>query len=228
MAMELKITVRPEQTERAASVFGLDKKSARKRDVYFYDTPDLKLFNAGIVLRARKEKGAADDATVKIRPMAAEDAPEHLMGEEGFKTETDVVGNREVPSASYTAPTGKGEIDDVASGKRGVNKLYSKEQEEFLQAYGKIPVDFDKLDVMGPIETETWKTRKAGFDGEITIERWHIPDGREILELSAKVKPDAFQAMRGDFTDYLTSQGIDPNGGGETKTKAALEALANP
>ena len=41
------------------------------RLIYFYDTPDLDLFNAGVVMRARLVKGDADNSTVKFRPVEA-------------------------------------------------------------------------------------------------------------------------------------------------------------
>ena len=39
------------------------------REIYFFDTPDLALFEAGIVLRARLIRDGADDSTVKLRPV---------------------------------------------------------------------------------------------------------------------------------------------------------------
>ena len=39
--------------------------------LYFYDTPDLHLFNAGVALRARLVKGDADDSTLKFRLIEA-------------------------------------------------------------------------------------------------------------------------------------------------------------
>ena len=39
------------------------------RQVYFFDTPDLALNRAGVVVRARRTQGAPDDTVVKLRPV---------------------------------------------------------------------------------------------------------------------------------------------------------------
>jgi inorganic triphosphatase YgiF len=68
-AVEIKCTIRPDQELRTERAMEVDEDTANVRLLYFYDTPDLDLFNAGLVLRARLVKGDADDSTVKIRPV---------------------------------------------------------------------------------------------------------------------------------------------------------------
>ena len=65
-AVEIKCTIRPDQELRAERAMEVDEDTADVRLVYFYDTPDLDLFKAGVVLRARLVKGDADDSTTYL------------------------------------------------------------------------------------------------------------------------------------------------------------------
>ena len=50
---------------------------AQVRQVFFFDTPDLALDGAGVVVRARRVQGKGDDTVVKLRPVV----PDELAGE---------------------------------------------------------------------------------------------------------------------------------------------------
>ena len=57
--VELKVTL-PEATHRSAiAALGLDPLEAQIRQVFFFDTPDLSLNQAGVVVRARRSRAAA-------------------------------------------------------------------------------------------------------------------------------------------------------------------------
>jgi hypothetical protein len=99
-AVEIKVTIRADQELRAEREMEVDEDTADVRLIYFYDTPDLDLFNAGVVMRARLVKGDADDSTVKFRPVEAASVPGDWRGMKGFKLEADWVGDRMVSSAS--------------------------------------------------------------------------------------------------------------------------------
>lgn len=56
---EIKVTIRPDQELRAERAMGVSEDGADASLVFFYDTPMLKLFKAGAVLRARLHRDAA-------------------------------------------------------------------------------------------------------------------------------------------------------------------------
>src|SRR3954451_3343121 len=65
---ELKLTV-PEGHQRSTIMaLGLDPLEAQIRQVMFFDTPDLALDTAGVVVRARRIQGRGGDSVVKLRP----------------------------------------------------------------------------------------------------------------------------------------------------------------
>lgn len=225
-AVEIKVTVRPDQELRAERALQVNEETADVRMIYFFDTPDLDLFEAGVVLRARQVKGDDDDSTVKLRPVDPATMLAYWREREGFKMESDWTGDRSVCSASLTAIQQSREIDEVADGERTIDKLFSSEQEGFLQTFAKVPVAFDKLVVMGPIRVLRWKLIHEDFEHQLTVEEWRLPNGDDLVEVSIKVEPDHAPAAQQEFNDHLVKLGLDPQGAQETKTRTALSYFA--
>lgn len=225
-AVEIKVTIRPDQELRAERALKVNEDTADLRLIYFYDTPALDLFEAGIALRARLIKGDDDNSTVKFRSASTRVIAPEWYRHEGFKLEADMVGDRVVYSASLTCPQRRDEIEEVADGRRSIGKLYSRDQERFLQAFYSGPLAFDQLRVMGPIRVLRWKLEHKGFPHELTVEEWRLPDGDDLVEVSIKVPPSEAQQAQREFDDHLRSLHLDPQGAQETKTRTALEYFA--
>jgi hypothetical protein len=225
-AVEVKVTIRPDQELRAGRALELNEDTADVRVIYFYDTPTLDLFDAGVALRARLVKGDDDDSTVKFRPVDAAKISNEWKQLKGFKLEADCVGKRVVCSASLTVIQKRDEIDEVAKTRRPIVKLYSNEQERFLREFYGKSVDFAKLCVMGPIRVLRWKLEHKSFPHELTVEEWRLPDGDELVEASIKTSPDAAPEAWKEFEKHLKSFGLDTKGAQETKTRTALRYFA--
>lgn len=225
-AVEIKVTIRPDQELRAERALQVNEDTADIRLIYFYDTPSLDLFEAGIALRARLIKGDEDNSTVKFRSTSPRMIAPEWYRHDGFKLEADMVGERVVYSASLTCPQRRDEIDEVADGKRSIDKLYSKDQERYLRQVYDGPLGFDRLCVMGPIRVLRWKLEHKGFPHELTVEEWRLPDGDDLVEVSIKVPPDEAQQAQREFDAHLRSLNLDPQGAQETKTRTALEYFA--
>jgi hypothetical protein len=225
-AVEIKVTIRPDQELRAERAMEVDEDTADVRMIYFYDTPDLTLFEAGVALRARLVKGDDDDSCVKFRPVEVAAVSQRWRRHKGFKLEADWVGERTVCSASLACRQRREEIAQVAAGERPIEKLFSKDQEQFLAEFYKQPVDFGALCVMGPIRVLRWKLRHKGFAHVLTVEEWRLPDGDDLVEVSIKVPPDQAHAGRAAFDAHLCELRLDTRGAQETKTRTALEYFA--
>ena len=77
-SVELKLTV-PESSQRSTiGALELDPLEAQIRQVFFFDTPDLLLNKAGVVVRARRIQGKRGDVVVKLRPVVPAELPDHL------------------------------------------------------------------------------------------------------------------------------------------------------
>src|SRR5262249_54046923 len=99
-SIELKLTL-PERSYRsAARQLGFDPLEAQIRQVFFFDTPDLDLNQAGIVARARRIQGRPHDSVVKLRPVVPADMPAKLRALPEFVVEVDALPGGYVCSGS--------------------------------------------------------------------------------------------------------------------------------
>lgn len=153
--VEMKITARARDEDEVLDALEQAHIEPEARDVYFFDTTDLTLFEAGIVLRARRVHDGADESTVKLRPVESKSIGERWKADPKLEFEVDAVGDNYVSSATLSADQDRGEIDEVARGERSVRSLFSGDQEQFLGDYvpGGAPVDWNFL-------------RSRGFDTE--------------------------------------------------------------
>lgn len=221
-AVEIKITARIEDEDLAIRILEQSGEEPEVRTIYFFDTPGLDLFDAGLVLRARKVKGDEDDSTVKLRPVDPARIPIDWSKTDGFEVEMDRVGDKEVISAKLSAPQAQGEIDDAVAGNRPLRKLFSADQERLIAEFGPAEVGWNALTVMGPIDVRKWKVEFDDFAHEVVAERWKLPDGSDLVELSIKVEPGEASAAAGEFTAFLEGHGLDVSGDQQTKTRGAL------
>lgn len=224
--VEIKVTVRPDQELRAARALAVNEDTAEVRIIYYYDTPLLDLFEAGVALRARLVKDDDDDSTVKFRPVDAAKIAEEWRQLKGFKLEADRVGRRVVCSASLAVMQKRDEIEAVAQGKRPIEKLFSQDQERFLGAFYPGVIDFGKLCVLGPIRVLRWKLTQKDFPHELTLEEWRLPDGEDLVEVSIKTTAAEATRARTQFDRHLRALGLDPEGAQKTKTRTALNCFA--
>jgi hypothetical protein len=231
-SLELKVTV--PATAHRATVQGLplDPVEAVPRQVYFFDTPDLDLNKAGVVVRARRVQGGKGDTVVKLRPVVPADLSAELRTNPMFNVEVDVLPGGYVCSASFKGRTSGEEIWDAVGTKRKLSKMFSKGQRAFYAEHAPDGLDMDSLVPLGPtfvlkaqFMAHTSK-KKSAPDRRIVAEVWLYPDGSRILELSTKAPPADARKAAIETREYLTSQGVPLNAAQETKTKAALQFYA--
>jgi hypothetical protein len=221
-AVEVKITARIEDEETVLRLLKATGEEPQARTIYFFDTATLELFDAGLVLRARKIEGETDDTTVKLRPVDPARIPINWMKTDGFEIEMDRVGDAQVISAKLTASQARGEIDEAVAGRRPLRKLFSKDQERLIAEFGPQDVGWDALVPMGPIAVRKWKIDAERLGHEVVAERWKLPVGSDLVELSIKVDPLEAAAAADAFLAFLESLGLDVGGDQQTKTRGAL------
>jgi hypothetical protein len=222
-SIELKLSV-PDTGKRAAlKSIGLDPVEAQPRQAFFFDTPDLDLYQAGVVVRARRIQGGDGDTVIKLRPVDPATIDPELRRSASFKIEVDVMPGGFVCSASFKGVCTGQEVLDVTSGKLPLRKLFSRGQRAFFDAHAPAGITMDKLVLLGPTFLLKAKHWAKDFDRPITVEMWLYPDGSRILEISTKCLPkEAFQAAA-EFKDYLARHGIALAAEQAPKTKTSLE-----
>jgi hypothetical protein len=218
----------PESSQRAAiTALELDPLDAQIRQVYFFDTPELALHNAGVVARARRIQGKGSDSVVKLRPVVPAELPEEVRALRNLVVEVDAMPGGFVCSATLKDKLAPTHVRSAVLGGRPFRKLFSKEQRKFFVANAPDGVELDDLAVLGPIFVLKLKHVPEGFARPLVAELWLYPDGSRILELSTKCAPAEAMQAAAEARAFLASKGVDLSGEQQTKTKTALEFFAN-
>ena len=225
-SVELKLTI-PEAEQRSAiRALEVDPLDAQIRQVFFFDTPDLDLYEAGLVVRARRVQGKGDDSVVKLRPVVPDQLPKSLRKARGFGVEVDAMPGGYVCSASMKG-TPDADVRKTVGGGGRLAKLFSKEQRALFSEHAPGGIELDDLSVLGPIFVLKLKFSPEELDRRVVAELWLYPDNSRILELSTKCAPmDAF-LVAAEVRAHLTKRGVDMSGDQEPKTRKALEFFSH-
>ena len=225
-SVELKLTVPDEDRRSTVMGLGMDPLDAQIRQVVFFDTPELALEKAGVVVRARRSQGRPDDSVVKLRPVVPHELPDEVRAAKTFGVEVDAMPGGYVCSGSYKGEVKAGRVKEAIAGERPVRKLFSKQQRAFYEAHAPDGIGLDDLKVLGPTNLLKLKYSPDEYDRKLVAELWMYPDGSRILELSTKCRPgEAFQ-VAAETRAYLSERGVNLSGEQQTKTRTALEYFA--
>jgi hypothetical protein len=222
-SVELKLTV-PSSSHRA-TIQGLpiDPVEAEPRQVFFFDTPNLDLDKAGLVVRARRIQGGRGDTVVKLRPVVPNELPDEVRRSGSFNVEVDAMPGGYVASGSMKGKSTAAEIRDVLGGVIPLRKIFTKEQKAFYTAHAPSGIAMDQLVPLGP----TFILKLVWFPKELNrkfvAELWLYQDGSRILELSTKCLPSETFQVAAEARAYLAKYGVNLGGAQQTKTRTALE-----
>ena len=225
-SVELKLTVPDSDHYAVAAALGIDPLDAEIRQVYFFDTPDLRLNKQGVVVRARRVQGKEGDSVVKRRPVVPAEVPKKRRKSPGFKVEVDAMPGGHVCSGSLKEAVGNADVREVVHGDRQLSSLFSQQQTEFLADHAPDGPALDELSVLGPIIVLKLKFNPEGFERRLVAELWMYPDNSRVLELSTKCAPDETFQVAAEARAFLSGRGVDLSGEQETKTAKALEYFA--
>jgi hypothetical protein len=190
--------------------------------VYFFDTPELALDKAGVVVRARRVQRKGADSVVKLRPVVPSELPAEVLASEAFGTEVDAMPGGFVCSGTMKRVMTTDRVRESILDERPIRKLFTKEQRAFYAAHAPAGIELDDLSILGPIFVLKLKFAPAGFARRLVAEMWLYPDDTRIVELSTKCAPaEAFQ-VAAEARAFLMEKGVDTGGEQETKTRKAL------
>jgi hypothetical protein len=225
-SVELKLTI-PESDQRSAiDALGMDPLGAQIRQVYFFDTPDLALYEQGVVARARRVQKRGDDSVVKLRPVVPSELADDYRQSPNMMVEVDAMPGGFVCSASMKRSLPAPHVRPATRGERPLRKLFSKEQRTFFAEHAPDGVELDDLRVLGPIPVFKLKFAPKGYKRRLVAEMWMYPDNTRILELSTKCAPSEAFDVAARSRAFLLDHEIDVTGEQQTKTRTALEFFA--
>jgi hypothetical protein len=225
-SVELKVTLPESEHRSAVRALGLDPLEAQIRQIYFFDTPDLRLQQSGLAVRARRIQGRSGDSVVKLRPIVPNDLPEDVRRSAAMNVEVDAMPGGYVCSASMKGKVPNEDVVEAIRGDRPLRKVFSKEQRSFFAANAPEGLALDELRILGPVFVLKQVHQPQKSARRMVAEVWLLPDGSRILELSTKCpSSEAFQAAV-EARAYLEGKGLDLTADPQTKTKATLEFFA--
>ncbi len=226
-SVELKLTVPAAQQRAAIQALGLDALDAQIRQVVFFDTPDLALDKAGVVVRARRIQGRVGDSVIKLRPLDPDRVDADVRRLSGFGVEVDAIPGGFVCSGRLKCDADSDATRQVLLGERSLRKLYTKEQRSLFKAHAPEGIELDDLSALGPIFVLKLKWQPRDFGRKMVAEMWLYPDGERIFELSTKCLPSEAFDVAAEARVYLAGHGIDLSGEQQTKTRTALEFFSS-
>jgi len=220
--VEIKIDLADAATALAA--LGLaDRDADTTQTIWLYDTPQLALYDAGAILRARKVHDGGDDSTVKARPMTAAQMSAAWLAQPGAKCEIDQTLASGISSCSLTDGVDHGAIDDVGDG-GPIASLYTTDQLVFLGSIAGT-VDLATLSRAGPIPSTVWSLAPSDLATPLSLERWELPDDTTLLEVSTRVVHDAAPAATQAVLAWLAARSLALADDQGDKTPVALAAF---
>jgi hypothetical protein len=225
-SVELKLTVPDSALRSTFTALGIDPLEAQIRLITFFDTPDLALEAAGVVVRARRIQGKGEDSVIKLRPVVPGELPVEFRRSAAFNVEVDALPGGFVCSGSMKGALRPPAVQRALRGDLPKRKLFSKEQRAFFNLYAPEGVALDDLSILGPIFVLKVRFNPEELGRRVVAEVWLYPDGSRIVELSTRCRTtEAFQ-VAAETRAFLAGRGVDLGGEQQTKTRKALEYFA--
>jgi len=221
-SVELKVIV-PQGHRGAIPALGFDPVEAEPRQTYFFDTPDLALNKAGLIVRARRSPKGRGDTVVKLRPIDPAAIEAELRHDEAFKIEVDVNPGGYVCSGSAKGRCTAQDVLDVSEGKTPLRSIFTRRQRDFFRAHAPEGLTMKDLVPLGPTFLLRLKQQPKDFDRPVVVELWLYPDGSHILEISTKGTPEEAFQLGAQFRAFIVNCGIPLQTKTTMKTTSALE-----
>ena len=226
-SVELKVTVPDSDIRSTADLLDMDPLNAELRQVVFFDTPDLTLSQAGVVVRARRLQGGGGDSAVKLRPINPDNLSPEIRKSVTFKVEVDAMPRGFVCSASMRGKSTSADIRRVILKESKIASLFTKEQRDFYRSHAPEGLKLSDLAILGPINIMKLLFEPKALSRKFVAELWFYLDGSRILELSTKCTPaNAFQ-VAAETRNFIVQHGIDLTAEQQPKTNKALKYFSS-
>lgn len=201
---------------------GFDPVEAQPRQVYFFDTPELSLNKAGLIVRARRSPGGRGDTVIKLRPIDPRSIGADLRHDDALKIELDAMPGGYVCSASFKGRCSGEEVLQASDRKLPLKSIFSKTQRAAYEAHAPDGIAMESLVPLGPTFLLRVKRRPDNFDRDVVVELWLYPDGSRVLEISTKGMPEEAFQLAALFRNFLAECGIPIEVAAGSKTASAM------
>lgn len=208
----------------------LGRQATFTRWVYYLDTPRLDLARQGVVIRARTaSRGRGDcfrgDSVVKLRRDGPARLPRGVRRTRNLSVELDALPSTSWWTTAVSRRVRPSVVRDAVRGREPLRTLMSAEQRRFLRALTSewgTSQSWRDLRVHGPVEVTRSVGEIPGLTGRLELQRWDLPDGSRLTEVSTKCRPSRASGMATAIRRLLVDRGIDLGTEQRSKTGASL------
>lgn len=225
--VRVKVAVPEERGYATAATLGVDVLNAPSGEAIFFDTPDLTLHHAGVIVRARRIGDRRPHSAVIVRSIVPHELPARICLSKRFVLEVDALPGFYVCSGSMKGAPDDHSLEDAIAGRRRLSKVFSKRQRAFFAAHAPSGVGLDDLRPLGSIDLLERKLVPEGLERRLTVEVWSFPDGSRVTQLTARAKRGKALAVLAEMRGFLAERGVGISAVQQAKTRAALEHFAN-
>jgi len=243
--VEIKFLLSGSVAEQAEHTFGLVGREPDTLRVAFFDTPDLALFNGGllmtnpaltVILRARfKNSENKGTSTLKFRMVGA--LPIEWVTDEAADTKRELDysfdnTSPDKPASDSFSVNAKVRSDDFNLALQvggNIKDVFADPQRDRLKVEANGDFHWHNLRAFGPVDgVLVWKHVPLGPTGlEATFERWILPSrgtivGKRLLEVSTRAAEPELESTKAKVLALLQSKRLNPESFG-SKTKLVLE-----
>lgn len=227
--VELRMTI-PVPVPQGHTTFeaiGLDPIEAQPRQAFYFDTPDLALCRAGLVVRARRIPGGRADTVVRLFTVDSTTIAADSSRSDDLEVEVDSTLDGLVGSASIRGRTRGRHVLDVIAGTTSLTTILSPAQCAFFDAHAPAGVTLDLLVGHGPILLLRTKRRVKELDRRLVVELWHEPDGGRVVELSTQCSLEECAQVSVALESFVASCGLSATSDQAIRTTTELELLVS-
>lgn len=218
-SVEIKLLLSPSTIQSVITSLKFGKETAGR--VYFFDTDQLDLLKQGVIVRVRQ--GANNDLTVKVRAPERKNQVDTSLIREHFPCEINRTGAGE--EIDYAVKK-KYETLQVPEMGADIFRLLSPPQKTLLQK-ARVAIDWTRVAKIANIRTMSWETATQSPFRKLALELWESPAGN-IVEISAKVEPDAEQRKFAELQQLMNKKGLSLATSQGSKTSTLLEIQTHP
>lgn len=217
-SVEVKLLLPPPTIQLVIGSLGFQKQAAGR--VYFFDTGDLELLKQGVIVRVRQ--GANNDITVKVRVPGGEGQIGASPLRQQFPCETNRTRDGEDTDYSVGRKYTVQQVPEMGS---DISSVLSPLQRRLLREAG-ASIDWSRVKRIADVKVTKWEGTALSPFSKLTLEMWDWSTGN-ILELSAKVKPDAGPSKYAELQRLVDMKGLASSPSQGAKTTIVLETVTN-
>ncbi|MGQ0480114.1 MAG: hypothetical protein ACT4O0_03650 [Pseudonocardia sp.] len=219
--VELKVQLdgRGRDDDQLATLLGL--RDFQARQLHYVDDATRSLDRCGLVVRVRVNERGGSDLTVKLRSEQRPVLPPEVRKLSRLSVELDALPARTLWCAAIKHPIPDRAVSTPAA--HSWLALGSAEQRIFLDCFLGRPGMAGDPALFGPVSVRRLIGRAAGL--RLALESCRYPDGRHLLELSTKCRPQRAEAAAARLRRLMHAHGLVPSARQFTKTEVSLRGL---